>query len=519
MLGLMVVGLLWVVVYYISQTSYPIPGIGNWNLLIGFGLLLIGFGDDHPLALTTRSVDLEGPAAAPRRAGPSYVRSASSTGLLTAVELHRCYPHRRSTVWRADVAATSGSPRAASELTRSRPRPPAEHVRRPRPATTAPRQRSQRRPRSCGGGRPDDGRDRSPVTNPPRCACQAIPGRKPSTALIRSSATMPATSRPSSPVHHEQRTEQPEHRTRRTHGLGPPGDRVARVGEHVHADRPADRAEQVEHRELRAPEQPLEVRADHPQRVEVERRCAAGTSVECRNAARHEAVGLRDRLRRVEVEPSGHRSCARELQQEQPHADRHDGQRDDRPTAASAARRTRSGRAPAARLRADAVHALHARRRGPLALRADRPLAPLAADVRDAVRDAGGRPGLLGGLPGVRRGGVVVTPARPSPSRSRRARPARRRGRCASPAMASTTWRPAASATWPKIVCLPCRCGVGTDGDEELGAVGARPPRLPAFAMASTYGAGEVQAGVDLVVEGVARGRRSRCPAGRRPGS
>lgn len=44
MLGLMVVGLLWVVVYYISQTAYPVPKIGNWNLLIGFGLLLAGFG-------------------------------------------------------------------------------------------------------------------------------------------------------------------------------------------------------------------------------------------------------------------------------------------------------------------------------------------------------------------------------------------------------------------------------------------------------------------------------------------
>ena len=44
MLGLMVLGLLWVVVYYISQTAYPIPHIEHWNLLIGFGLLLVGFG-------------------------------------------------------------------------------------------------------------------------------------------------------------------------------------------------------------------------------------------------------------------------------------------------------------------------------------------------------------------------------------------------------------------------------------------------------------------------------------------
>jgi hypothetical protein len=44
MLGLMVLGLLWIVVFYITQTSYPIPKIGNWNLAIGFALLLAGFG-------------------------------------------------------------------------------------------------------------------------------------------------------------------------------------------------------------------------------------------------------------------------------------------------------------------------------------------------------------------------------------------------------------------------------------------------------------------------------------------
>jgi len=44
MLTLMVVGLAWVVVTYISQSQYPIPGIGSWNLAIGFGLILGGFG-------------------------------------------------------------------------------------------------------------------------------------------------------------------------------------------------------------------------------------------------------------------------------------------------------------------------------------------------------------------------------------------------------------------------------------------------------------------------------------------
>lgn len=44
MLTLMVVGLAWVVVTYISQSAYPVPGIGSWNLAIGFGLILAGFG-------------------------------------------------------------------------------------------------------------------------------------------------------------------------------------------------------------------------------------------------------------------------------------------------------------------------------------------------------------------------------------------------------------------------------------------------------------------------------------------
>ena len=48
MLGLLLIGLLWVVVYYISQTAYPVPHIGHWNLVIGFGLLLAGF------SMTTR---------------------------------------------------------------------------------------------------------------------------------------------------------------------------------------------------------------------------------------------------------------------------------------------------------------------------------------------------------------------------------------------------------------------------------------------------------------------------------
>ncbi len=48
MIACFVVGLLWVVVYYVTQTDYPIEGIGLWNMAIGFGLIIVGF------ALSTR---------------------------------------------------------------------------------------------------------------------------------------------------------------------------------------------------------------------------------------------------------------------------------------------------------------------------------------------------------------------------------------------------------------------------------------------------------------------------------
>lgn len=48
MVGLMVAGLVWIVVTYITQSRYPVPGIGQWNLAVGFVLIITGFG------LTTR---------------------------------------------------------------------------------------------------------------------------------------------------------------------------------------------------------------------------------------------------------------------------------------------------------------------------------------------------------------------------------------------------------------------------------------------------------------------------------
>lgn len=47
MLGLMIAGLIYVVVAYLAQMRFPLP-IGNYNLVVGFALMIVGFG------LTTR---------------------------------------------------------------------------------------------------------------------------------------------------------------------------------------------------------------------------------------------------------------------------------------------------------------------------------------------------------------------------------------------------------------------------------------------------------------------------------
>jgi hypothetical protein len=38
-----IIGLIWIVIFYISSTNYPVPGIGAWNMLIGFGFVGVGF--------------------------------------------------------------------------------------------------------------------------------------------------------------------------------------------------------------------------------------------------------------------------------------------------------------------------------------------------------------------------------------------------------------------------------------------------------------------------------------------
>ena len=44
-LGLMILGLVSLVVTYLSTgASLPVPGIGQWNLAVGFTIIIVGFG-------------------------------------------------------------------------------------------------------------------------------------------------------------------------------------------------------------------------------------------------------------------------------------------------------------------------------------------------------------------------------------------------------------------------------------------------------------------------------------------
>ena len=37
-------GLIWIVIFYVTSTNYPVPGIGAWNMVIGFGFIGVGSG-------------------------------------------------------------------------------------------------------------------------------------------------------------------------------------------------------------------------------------------------------------------------------------------------------------------------------------------------------------------------------------------------------------------------------------------------------------------------------------------
>ncbi len=43
MFGFMLLGLVWILLFYISQGQLPVPALQSWNILIGFGIAFIGF--------------------------------------------------------------------------------------------------------------------------------------------------------------------------------------------------------------------------------------------------------------------------------------------------------------------------------------------------------------------------------------------------------------------------------------------------------------------------------------------
>jgi hypothetical protein len=48
MFGFMILGFLWILVYYITEAQFPLGAatpidLKNWNILIGFGIAMVGF--------------------------------------------------------------------------------------------------------------------------------------------------------------------------------------------------------------------------------------------------------------------------------------------------------------------------------------------------------------------------------------------------------------------------------------------------------------------------------------------
>ena len=43
MVGCFLVGIIWLVIFYVTGGSLPVKSFGNWNLLIGFWFIIAGF--------------------------------------------------------------------------------------------------------------------------------------------------------------------------------------------------------------------------------------------------------------------------------------------------------------------------------------------------------------------------------------------------------------------------------------------------------------------------------------------
>jgi hypothetical protein len=43
MLAFFLIGLAWIVLFYVTQGSLPIAALNNWNIVVGFGFIAGGF--------------------------------------------------------------------------------------------------------------------------------------------------------------------------------------------------------------------------------------------------------------------------------------------------------------------------------------------------------------------------------------------------------------------------------------------------------------------------------------------
>jgi hypothetical protein len=43
MLAMFVIGLAWIVVFYVTEGKLPLHPLGNWNIVVGFGFIAAGF--------------------------------------------------------------------------------------------------------------------------------------------------------------------------------------------------------------------------------------------------------------------------------------------------------------------------------------------------------------------------------------------------------------------------------------------------------------------------------------------
>lgn len=43
MLAMFGIGLAWIVVFYITDATFPVKAFGDWNIVVGFGFIATGF--------------------------------------------------------------------------------------------------------------------------------------------------------------------------------------------------------------------------------------------------------------------------------------------------------------------------------------------------------------------------------------------------------------------------------------------------------------------------------------------